>query len=633
MQPDLQSMRILTAFFIFCFLLPASAQQKINRKAQSSYDKAQIALRQLDYDTAVQYLTLATSQQTDFQQAYIQLGDIYRKKGRFKQAIPNYLRAVEISNDFSAQILFSLGESELAIGSYDEALKHLQEYLLASDSNRQLAEKYILDCQFAIQAMANPVAYNPVNMGPAINSQNRDYFPTLTADGALIIFTRQIDGNEDFYMARRVNGNWQNAEPLSRNINTPRFNEGAQSITPDGKYLFFTGCNRPDGLGRCDIFVSRKEGNDWGKPINLGAPLNTNFWESQPAISPDGNTLYFVSNRPGGFGGYDIYKSHVNANGEWSVPENLGANINTPYDENTPFLHPDGKTLYFSSNGWPGMGNKDIFFSRLAENGNWAKPENIGYPINSHNEESGMTVTADGLSAMFSAEHSDGFGSQDIYSFLLPNGAKPNPVTYVKGVVKDRVTGEFLHANVVVKNLATLGLFFDDYTSDENGTFLTVMPLGAEYSFNVTAPGYLFFSEYYQLLKPIDHKPVEIEILLEKIRPGADVTMKNIFFDTNKFEILPNSKIELAVLIDFLTLNPKLKIEIQGHTDNVGDDSLNERLSLNRAIAVREYLIERHIDPNRLTYKGFGKSKPVADNSTPEGQQKNRRTSFIITDI
>jgi outer membrane protein OmpA-like peptidoglycan-associated protein len=421
---------------------------------------------------------------------------------------------------------------------------------------------------------------------------------------------------------------------LSDKINTVKFNEGAQSISPDGKYLFFTGCNRPDGLGRCDIYVSRKEGNDWGKAINLGKIINTDYWESQPSISPDGSALYFVSNRPGGIGGYDIWKSNLTNEGKWMEPVNLGPQINTPYDENTPFIHADGKTLYFSSNGWPGFGDKDIFLSRITNDGQFSTPVNLGYPINTYNEEIGLIVTADGTEGLFSSNIKDGgFGDLDIYHFKLPEKVKPLPITYVKGIVRDRETKELLEANVLVIDLKTNNPVFNDYTSKETGDFLAVMPIGSEYSFNVEAEGYLFNSQNFQLAKANSNKPYELEILLDKIKVGNNVTLYNIFFDTNKYELLPTSKIELDILIELLTSHPSLCIEIQGHTDDVGENKINETLSENRAKAVFDFLITNGIDKKRLTFKGYGETKPRSDNATEEGRKQNRRTEFIITKI
>lgn len=621
-----------------CLALTTKAQNSSIKKAQSSFEDAQQYLRQNIFDEAIKYLDDAVKADPKFQLAHIQLGDVYRRIKDYPKAADHYKKAITSATAVEARIYYVLGESELLSGAYLQAKSNFQTFQQVYKGNDEeyinKTKKYILDCDFASIAIKSPIKYEPINMGFYINSANRDYFPALTADGQTIIFSRVIDGNEDFFTSTKKNNEWQKAEPLSNQINTPNYNEGAQSISPDGKYLFFTGCNRPEGLGRCDIYVSRKEGNQWGKPINLGKVINSEFWESQPSISPDGNTLYFVSNRPGGIGGYDIWKSNLTDEGQWSEPVNLGPKINTPYDENTPFLHADGKTLYFSSDGWPGFGNKDIFYSRLGENKEFSTPINLGYPINTFNEEVGLIVTADGTEGLFSSNIKDGgFGDQDIYRFQLPQQIKPLPITYVKGIVKDRETKALLEANVMVINLQTKNAVFNDYTSSETGDFLAVMPTGNTYLFNVDAEGYLFNSQHFGLVEATNNKSYEIEILLDKIKIGNNVTLQNIFFDTNKYELLQPSILELDLLIDLLQNNPTLTIEIEGHTDNVGDIKLNEKLSENRAKSVYEYLINKGIAKKRLTFKGYGESKPKSDNTTDEDRKQNRRTEFVITNI
>ena len=310
----------------------------------------------------------------------------------------------------------------------------------------------------------------------------------------------------------------------------------------------------------------------------------------------------------------------------------MGPDINTEYDENTPFIHPDGQTLYFSSDGWPGFGSKDIFFSRLDSDNKWARPENIGYPINTFNEETGLIVTPDGQEGLFSSNLKDGFGDLDIYRFKMPAAAKPKLITYVKGKVMDKDTKQPLESTVLVVDLNTKKKQYYDYTSKETGTFLAVMPIGTSYALNVSADGYLFYSDHFELKDSVNRKkPVELIVYLEKIKKGINLTLKNIFFDTNKFELLPSSITELATLVELLNDNPSLTIEIQGYTDDVGSDDKNIELSRNRAKSVYDYLIAREIKPERLDYKGYGKSKPIARNSTEEGRQKNRRTSFVIT--
>lgn len=614
----------------------AKAQQSTIKKAQNSFDDAQQYLRQNIYDEGIKYLEEAIKADPKFQMAYIQLGDVYRRMKNHNQAKVNYNKAVNSAPTIEARIYYVLGESELLTGDYTNAKKHFvlfQQQYSGNDADLiNKTKKYIIDCNFAETAIKTPEKYEPINMGFYINSANRDYFPALTADGQTIIFTRVVQGNEDFYISTKKDNEWQKAQPLSNRINTPNYNEGAQSISPDGKYLFFTGCNRPDGMGRCDIYVSRKEGNDWGKAINLGKVINSEYWESQPSISPDGSTLYFVSNRPGGVGGYDIWKSMLTNEGDWTTPENLGPNVNTPYDENTPFMHADGKTLYFSSDGWPGFGNKDIFYSRMDDKGQFSKPINLGYPINTFNEEIGLIVTADGTEGLFSSNITNGgFGDLDIYHFKIPEKAKPLPITYVKGIVKDKETKQLLETSVMVIDLKTNNSVFNDFTSNETGDFLAVMPIGSDYSFNVEANGYLFYSQHFELKPANANKPYEVEILLDKIKVGGQVTLNNIFFDTNKYDLLPASMVELNLLTELLKNNENLAIEIQGHTDNVGEDKMNEKLSENRAKAVYDFLIKNGISAKRLSYKGYGETKPNFDNNTEEGRQKNRRTEFIVT--
>ncbi|RZL48636.1 MAG: hypothetical protein EOP00_08740 [Pedobacter sp.] len=625
--------------FLFCILTcSAIAQNSPNKKAQESFEDAQQYLRQNIYDEGIKYLDEAVKADPKFQMAYIQLGDIYRRQKIHGQAKENYRKAINSNATIDPRIYYVLGESELLTGDYAQAkanfISFQQKNVGADEEFINRTKKYLLDCDFAITAIKSPTKYEPINMGFYINSANRDYFPALTADGQTIIFSRVVEGNEDLYTSTQKNKEWLPAQPLSNKINTPNYNEGAQSISPDGKYLFFTGCNRPDGLGRCDIYVSRKEGIDWGKAINLGKTINSEYWESQPSISPDGSTLYFVSNRPGGIGSYDIWKSTLTDDGQWTTPVNLGSKINTPYDENTPFIHADGKTLYFASNGWPGFGDKDIFFSRLDDQAQFSIPTNLGYPINTFNEEVGLIVTADGTEGLFSSNiKNGGFGDLDIYHFKLPEKVKPLPVTYVKGIVKDKDTKELLEANVLVIDLKNNSPVFNDYTSAATGDFMAVMPIGSNYSFNVDADGYLFNSQYFELKKAEDNKPYEFEILLEKIKVGSNVTLKNIFFDTNKYELLPTSMVELNILIELLKTNANVGIEIQGYTDNVGDVKLNQKLSENRAKSVYDFLINNGIDKQRLTFKGYGETNPKSDNATEEGRKNNRRTEFLITKI
>lgn len=603
-----------------------------NRQAIKHYAIANEDLDQTMYNEAISELQEALQADDNFWEAHALLGDIYHKMRDYKNAVEQYGKAISINPELSHIFYLRAGEDEVSLGHYEDGKKHLEKLLSYPDNSPQIiarGKKSLADCDFSIEAMKHPVPFKPVNMGPAINTADDEYLPVATADESELIFTRKINNNEDFYKSVKVNGVWQPATYLSSNINTPEYNEGAESITQDGKYLFFTGCNRPDGLGRCDIYVSSKKGNDWSKPFDLAPPINTPGWESQPSISSDGRTLYFVSNRKGGYGSYDIWKSTLTDKG-WGQPENLGPNINTAFDEQSPFIHPDDSTLYFCSNGWPGLGGMDLFVSRLGKDGKWGKPVNLGYPINTPGDENGLTTTAQGNYAFYSSNNLGGYGGFDIYTFELPENLRPHLVTYVKGTVLDAKTKQPLESAVEIIDLEKNQPAYQDYSDENDGTFLATLTSGKNYGLNISKTGYLFYSQHFSLVGQEPKKPFLITVMLQPIEVGSKVILNNIFFDTNKFDLKPESLAELQKLVDFLSLNPSLKIEISGHTDNHGNDQLNQTLSENRAKAVYQYLIQNGIDASRLQYKGYGKTQPIASNDTEEGRSQNRRTEFKI---
>lgn len=620
-------------FFISGYIYAQQRQYSTTDRAAIKYFA--IANTNLDdhmFDEAVDNLQKAIAEDDKFIEAHAVLGDLYKSMRNYKGAVEQFQKVISLNPEFSRAVYLRIGELEIDMGQYSVAQAHLEKYLsypnlVAKDS--YYAQKLVADCKFSIQAIAHPVPFKPVNLGPEINTSADEYLPVATADETTLIFTRKINNNEDFYKSNKLDNKWQTAVYLSDQINTPQYNEGAESISQDGKYLFFTGCNRPDGLGRCDIYIAQKKGDDWSKPFDLSPPVNTPGWESQPSISADGKTLYFVSNRKGGYGGYDIWKSHLTDKG-WGEPENMGPNINTMYDEQSPFIHADDSTFYFCSNGWPGLGGKDLFVSRLGKDGKWQKPENLGYPINSGGDENGLTLTATGAYAFFSSNNLNGFGGYDIYTFEMPQSIRPQLVTYVKGVVQDAKTKAPLEAAVEIIDLQNKEPVYQDYSDAMLGDFLATLTSGKNYGLNISKSGYLFYSANFSLVGHEPKNPFNISVLLEPIEIGNKVILNNIFFDTNKFDLKPESITELQQLVDFLTLNPTLHIEISGHTDDIGNDASNNTLSENRAKSVYQYLISNKIAADRLVYKGYGKTQPIAPNTTDEGRQKNRRTEFKI---
>ncbi|SEL15747.1 OmpA family protein [Parapedobacter koreensis] len=632
MRKPLYALSLCTMLF---FLHGYAQERSGNKKAQQAFDKAGNQLKNRQYGLAIASLESAVELDPAFAIAHQQLGDIYRRQHDYDEAAQHYSRVIQLDSTLTSLTWFGLGESLLHTGNYREALVALQKYAATpglDEAGKRLTDKYITDCEFSLSAVMHPVAFHPQNPGPAINSEHDEYFPKLTADHRTIIFTRKVNGQENFYESSKDGtGAWQTAQFLQGDINSELYNEGAHCISPDGKYLFFTGCNRPNGLGSCDIYVSRREGDRWSEPHNLGTPVNSQGWEAQPALGADGRTLYFVSNRSGGQGGYDIWVSTLQDDDQWGEPQNLGPTINTPFNESSPYIHADNHTLYFVSNGWPGFGDKDIFKSQRDSDGNWQQPANLGFPINDHHEQSALTVSMNGKHAFFSARRPDALGGLDIYTFELPEVNQPDPVAYLKGIIVDAESKTPIQAEVTVTDILANQILYHESADYEDGTFLAPLPFGKTYALHIKQPGYLFFSENY----PLDdstkiNDAYEIQISLSPIKIGSTETLNNIFFDTDKYELLPQSKSDLDNLVEFLQLNKTIRIEISGHTDNTGNETYNQTLSENRARAVHDYLVSAGIADVRLTYKGYGQSQPIAGNETEEGRQLNRRTAFKI---
>ncbi|MGZ3945595.1 MAG: OmpA family protein [Mucilaginibacter sp.] len=618
-----------TAHIIYAQDRPYSSN---NKEAIRYFALANQSLDDHLYDEAIDNLQKAINEDSKFIEAHMVLADVLRSRWRYKEALNEFKQVLNLNPEFNQGVYYKLGDCELHNADYTGAEAHLQKYLTYENLTPQnvfMAKKWLSDCKFSLEAIQHPIPFKPISLGPEINTVDDEYMPTITADESTLIFTRKINNNEDFYESVKVNGKWQTATYLSNQINTPQFNEGAQSLSQDGKVLFFTGCNRPDGMGRCDIYISQKKGDDWSKPFDINPPVNTTGWEAQPSISADGRTLFFTSNRKGGYGGYDIWKSTLTDKG-WSQPENLGPDINTSLDEQSPFIHPDDSTLYFCSNGWPGLGGMDLFMSRLGKDGKWQKPVNLGYPINSSGDENGLTLTANGTYAFFASNKLSAQGGFDIYTFELPPELRPHQVTYVKGIVEDAVTKQPLESAVEIIDLEKNTPVYQDYSSAEQGDFLATLTTGKNYGLNISRDGYLFYSANFSLVGHENKNPFNLLALLQPIEVGNKVILNNIFFDTNRFLIKDESKTELQKLLDFLNLNKTVKIEVSGHTDNVGSDQSNQILSENRAKSVYQYLVANGIDASRLSYKGYGETQPVANNDTDEGRARNRRTEFKI---
>jgi outer membrane protein OmpA-like peptidoglycan-associated protein len=411
-------------------------------------------------------------------------------------------------------------------------------------------------------------------------------------------------------------------------INTPQ-NEGAQNISQDGNWLVFTACNRQEGFGSCDLYISYVTNEGWSEALNLGNKINTEHWESQPCLSPDKRNLYFTSRRPDGFGGSDLYVSHLLPNGRWSEPENLGAGINTAGDESSPFIHADNQTLYFTSTGLPGYGEEDIFLVRKQADGSWSEPQNLGYPINTISHEGTLFIAADAQTAYYASDRSDSRGGLDIYSFNMRPEMRPAKTLWIKGQVFDKKTTRGLPSSVELIDLETRKPISKVQT-DETGNYLITLPVGKDYAFNVNRKGYLFYSDNYSLKGKTSDSTYEKNIPLQPIEANAAIVLRNIFFDFAQFELKPESHPELDKLVQLMQDNPSIRIQVEGHTDSIGKAGDNLKLSENRAKSVVQYLTSKGIAASRLLPKGFGAARPLASNETEEGRALNRRTEVRV---
>jgi flagellar motor protein MotB len=615
-----------------------------SNKALKIYNDGVSAFDFIDFNKAETDFKEAISIDSNFFEAYMMLGELLSKQSRYSEAALNYRKAVKIDSLYYRPVFFNLAYAELMSGDYFRALVHFNVYQAQegmSQANKTTAIKCIKNCEFALKSIKKPVPFKPVSVGPGINTTDDEYWPSITADGLTMMFTRQpnVINNpgftgivqEDFYISYYSKNAWQQAFNAGAPLNTIQ-NEGAQSISSDGSYMYFTACNRPGGLGNCDLYFSAFSNGKWSEPYNLGSPVNTSYWESTPSISADGRTLFFSSSRPGGFGGKDIWLTRLNENNKWTEPVNLGSEINTAGNEMSPFIHFDGKTLYFASDGLTGMGGYDLFVTRMKDDSTWTTPQNLGYPINTFNDEMGLIIESGGKKAYFSSTRDKSKG-KDIFAFDLYESARPNPVSYLKGKVFDKETGKLLKADYELINLST-GKVLIKNSTDGTGNFLVCLPSGYNYGINVSKPGYLFYSENFMFegIHTVS-EPYIKRIVLNPAKVGEKMQLANVFYEVDSWQLKQESMTELNNLVNLLLENRNLAMEIGGYTDSTGSVQYNMTLSEKRALSVVNYLIKNGISSERLKYKGYGNQSPLGDNVTIEGRKLNRRTEAKIIEL
>jgi outer membrane protein OmpA-like peptidoglycan-associated protein/tetratricopeptide (TPR) repeat protein len=646
-------MKFIVSLLLFLISLNCIAQDEYTSSVSKAIRSFETALRYYDArqnEKALDAANDALSADPRFIEVQMLKANIYTDMKQNDKAIESYKAAIAINPDFFPNNYYSLGKVEYQSGKYADAKSHLEKFLSYKNIKPNLianAKQIIANSVFAEQAVNNPVNFVPVNMGDSINSEYEEYFPAITADGITFLFTRRMPSvtgmgakteQEDFYTST-LGKSWSMAKPLSE-INT-KGNEGAPCLSADGQYLFFIGCEEifddEDSYktkGSCDIFLSKKDGNKFKNPRNLNEPLNSPGWESQPSFSSDGRTLYFVRaiKNKSNITQYDIMVSRIGDNSAWSEPESVSDMINTPSDEMSVFIHPDDQTLYFASDGHPGMGGLDIYMSKKDSTGKWGKPLNLGYPINTIKDENSLLVSPNGEIGYFASDRAGGLGGLDLYQFPLHEKARPKPVTYMKGKVFDIETKQPLGAAFELIDLATGKVVVSSTSNVGNGEFLVSLPTGKSYALNVSKDGYLFYSENFELKSVASSKEsYQKDIGMKPIKAGESIVLKNIFFEFDKYDLKDESKIELGKLITFLNKNPKVKFEVSGHTDNTGAKVYNQTLSEKRARSVYDFLLSKGIPAARMTSKGYGDTKAIADNNSESGRAQNRRTEFTVT--
>jgi outer membrane protein OmpA-like peptidoglycan-associated protein/tetratricopeptide (TPR) repeat protein len=635
-------------------------------KAVKLYEKGRDAAKGGDAAKAYSFYVQAIELDPAYPEPHYRLGMLNRNRARqdparqdqyFAKAAEYFRKVLELCPDFDHYVYYQLGEIEYIIEDYTNAEIHLRTFidqpkLVRNESDFADAESMWKEAKQYAALMGNKISFNPVIV-PGISTEKDEYRFILSPDNEVALFTRKLEVSgqnraydnivkfqERFMYSEKKEGRFGTGTPLPFPFNQTEHESG--SLTADNNHLFVMICqmtNSKPAYYNCDICLSERDEYGWTELRNLGPGVNNDStWEAQPSISADGKTLFFTSDRPGGYGGYDIYSSHLLEDGTWSKAVNLGPNINTDGPEMSPFLHSDGLTLYFASSsrtegqgkvigGHPGMGGYDIFFSRMG-NG-WSKSINLGYPINTVSDEIAFFVSLDGTTAYFASNKLNGETNWDIYSFDLYEDARPEKVLFVRGEVNVKEPEDLVGAVVELENVATKKVSMVD-VNERTGKYVAVLPLRNDYIITVKKEDFTWDTRYIAVNQVRTSAPVEVELQPRRIELGQSYRLHDIYFATNSDSLTGASLPVLDQFIRFLDSNPSVRIAIHGHTDAVGDDQSNQRLSERRAIRVFDYLVEKDIDAKRLSHAGFGESKPVADNSSELGRALNRRTEFVI---
>ncbi|RMF28335.1 MAG: hypothetical protein D6765_06135 [Bacteroidetes bacterium] len=657
--------RALPAFLagLFLFLArPAGAQvpplYPLPDDLVEIYRQGEQALLQKDWQTALRHFKRVNRKKPDFAPALRGIGACYELAERFDKAAATYEEVLQKDPYFSRVLYFECGRAYLRSGNYFMALRLLEEFqALQSEppgrfpyngvAEAEVEKKYLQQveqlrsaCHIALDSIKYWSIPAVDNLGPAINTPADEYFPYLTNDGQTLFYTSRRDprSDENLYFSTRSGKRWRAGQPVGHGFNTTS-HEGMLTLVRNGNRAFFTACGRPEVLGTCDLWEARRDGKALLDPHPLDGRTNSPQWESQASISCDGNLLFFASNRHGGEGGTDIWMARRMMDGRWGEPINLGPPINTPYDEEAPFITNDGKVLYFSSTGHPGLGEEDIFMSRLQPDGKWGPPVNLGVPVNSAYRELGFFLSADGKTGYFASNRTEGFGGMDIYRFELSEQLAAEPITFLRGQILDSVLGTPVQTTVWFESLPPL-------FTEPDGSFFLCAPAGRTLHFEILHNDYHPYRGRLTVPPWDNRQPLEHTILLQptfqlpvltqeappapapqpKAPPPPLLELRHeVFFDFDDDELKTDQAHSiLAFLSDVLSGRTIHEVEIVGFADDIGEDSYNLVLSERRAKNVGVFLKERGVRVDKIYIEGKGESP------TNRPRWQNRKVDIII---
>ncbi len=620
-----------------CFFLSnCFAQQKVNKKAEAWYFEGIRSENMGMIEEALFCYTKAIKKQKTYILPWLAKANILYRIDSVQLAYDVLDKAESCVKTSHVKLDYGLALYSFLLQDYNQAQEHVEK-LFEAQHRFSSAFKYeasILQqsIYLADSLVRHPLSYHLERLPASVNSLYDEYFPSLTVDGEYLFFTRLEPregglgyGDENLYSCRREDASWTDAIALPSTINSNK-NEGANSISTDGNELFYAAMYGQQG--DMNIYRAEYANQQWNVPRPLSTVVNSDQWDSQPCLSADGTMLFFTSTRPGGLGNSDIYVARRDSNDVFSVVERLPFPINTPGNDQRPHFHPDGKTLYFSSTGLPGMGGSDLYKSQLMEDGSWTKPVNLGFPINSPKDERGIFISGDGKRAFISTNRKGGMGGMDIYQFDLPQSLAPGLTSYLKGSVLDSLTRQPLTATIEIYDLTRNQEYRSVDVDPVDGSFLVALPGSFSYSFHITSPGKIPISKTITSDSILTSgELLNEEFLLASPRIGNQFRLNNVFFETNSAVLEEISKQELQIVADWMiTVEDTVIFELQGHTDNRGSEAWNLTLSQQRADAVRNYLVSIGIPDDRLIARGFGMTRPIDTNETEEGRANNRRT-------